>query len=156
MCGLYGDIYDDDGTTIFRTYYEEIRRMSGNPRPELLTDNDIDAARSSSSERVERLTHLEDVDHTEETELYNLMSEATNYFASSYCMVPFNDKQEARRVNSEEATKICTAIREGTAETDITQDISDPIVGSEYSSSSLATDGIGEGSFYITKYARGY
>jgi|SRR5215212_4687498 len=152
--GLYGDIYKPDGTTIWRTYLQEIRRLSGNIRPETLSDNDIDAARASASEQVERLTRLENVSPVTEVELYNLMGEATNLFASSNCMAPMNDKQEARRVNAEEGMRICKAIKEGEVDTDISQDVTEPIISSDYATGSIASDGQGEGHFYVTKFAK--
>lgn len=155
MCALYGDIFDTNGTTVVRTYTAEIRRLCGNPRPEVLSDSDIDAARRSASEQVERSTRISDVNPLSEVELYNLMSEASNYYASSNCMAPMNDKQEARKVNTAEGNRICSLIREGITDIDPSKDISEPIVSSPYATGALAEDGQGEGPFYVTRFAKG-
>lgn len=151
--GLYGDIFGADGETVITTYLEAIRNLCGNPRPEVVPDDSITAARASASERVERRTRRYNVGHSiDEVELYNLMGNATNYFASVYLMTPFNDKQEVRKINYEEAEAICNAIMEGEDPTDPTTDPTSPIVSSDYATSYLANDGIGDGLFYVTKY----
>jgi hypothetical protein len=152
MCGLYGDIFDDDGITITRTWLQEIRRVSGNMRPEVVSDTDIEAARISASEETERATRRENINPETETELYNLMSKASNYSASVQIMAPFNDKQEIRKLNIMEFARITKLIQDVESPTDTTIDTSAPIVGSEYGTGSLATDGVGDGMWLTTKY----
>lgn len=151
--GLYGDIYDEDGTTIVTAYLSGIRSLCGNPRPEVVSNELITAARASASERVERMTRRYNVGHgVTEVELYNLMSMATNLFASVYIMAPFNDKVEVRQVNENEAIEICKSIMESEDPSDPTTDPSAPIVTGDYATKYLAKDGIGEGVFQVTNF----
>jgi hypothetical protein len=150
---LYGDIYQVDGVTIQTSYFDEVRRLSGNPRIETLSDEALTSARIGASERVERKTRREDVSHNpNEVELYNLMSKAVNYFSSAEIMSPYNDKQESRKTNIIEAEKICKEIMDFESENDVTVENIDPIVVSEYSTPTLASDGVGEGRFSVTDY----
>lgn len=151
--GLYGDIYDSAGTTIITTYLDGIRALCGNPRPEVVPNDSITAARASASERVERNTRRYNLGHSAlEVELYNLMGKATNYYASVYLMAPFNDKVEVRKVNFQEAEAICKSIMESEDPTDPTTDPSAPIVTSDYATKYLAKDGIGDGIFQVTHF----
>jgi hypothetical protein len=67
-------------------------------------------------------------------------------------MSPYNDKQETRKINIQEAEKICKEITEFESEADVTVEQYDPIAVSEYSTPTLASDGIGEGHFSVTNY----
>lgn len=152
---LYGNIYHTDGTTVKMAAETEIRRLSGNPRIESLSDEAIESARIGASERVERETRRENVLHNAgEVELYNLMSKATNYYASAEVMGPYNDKQEARKINITEAEKICKQIREFESSTDTTVEVIDPSVTSSYSTSAFGVEG-DDGMFAVTMFGGG-
>lgn len=151
--GRYGDIYDETGAVIVSSYLDGIRSLCGNPRPEVIPNDLITAARASASERVERLTRRYNLGHApDEVELYNLMSMATNLFASVYIMGPFNDKVEVRKINELQAIEMCKSIGESEDPADPTTDPSAPIVTSNYATKYLAKNRIGDGIFQVTNF----
>jgi len=153
--GLYGDIYAEDGTTIVNGYLPSIRSLCGNPRPEVMSDSSITAARASSSEIVERKTRRSEVEHSGNTlELYNAMSQAVNLYSSVYLMAPFNDKVEVRKMNFTQAEQICKDIMEAEEPTD-PQDPNEPIVTGDYATKYLAKDGIGDGYIRVSNFSGG-